>query len=538
MAIANAAEAPVKTVSDPNAAYDSLKSLWLKSRAACSGERFVKDYDAVLDVAKFSNLLIPFSPSMTTSQYAFYKAEAEWPGITAQYSKILVGGLLRKSPQLTLPENVSPDIHNWIMNEFGMDDSSLVSFMDSALWEEMQTSRAWVFVDHPNVDNVEDLTPEQRKQLKPYPILHKAENIINWRTCVNEFGKRVLESIIVRGYTKEYIENPFHPTMIETVWVHEVVDNRYQVREFRGRVPAASVAVVAGQTQQANAKLVFELHDTVEILVNGESIPYIPAWPLNGSIEALEPMLSPIIDKEVSLYNKLSRRNHLLYGASTYTPIISSDMSDEAFNAIVNAGLGSWIKLPSGDTADVLKTPTEALTDMDRAIASSIEEMAKLGIRMLTPETNQSGVALDIRNASQTAQLGTLNTKVSETMRQVITFMVNWRYNLELKPSDIEFSMSSDFSPTPVGDGWLRLATEWYQGGLIPRTVWIQLLKANDMLPPEYDDEEGQEEINGDELTIPKSNPDFANELRNQDKPKRDKATDTKSMKDLETEKE
>ena len=53
MAIINAAQAAVKTVADPNASYESLKSLWNKSRAVCSGERFVKDFDGLIDVQKF-----------------------------------------------------------------------------------------------------------------------------------------------------------------------------------------------------------------------------------------------------------------------------------------------------------------------------------------------------------------------------------------------------------------------------------------------------------------------------------------------------
>jgi hypothetical protein len=140
---------------------------------------------------------------------------------------------------------------------------------------------------------------------------------------------------------------------------------------------------------------------------------------------------------------------------------------------------------------------------MDRAIVATIEEMARLGIRMLSPESAQSGIALEIRNAAQTAQLGTLNTKISETMRQVITFMINWRYNLKLVPGDVQFSLSSDFNPAPLGADWLRLVGEWYEGGHLPRSVWVQLLKLNDLLPPDYDDEEAQLEMNADEI-IPK----------------------------------
>lgn len=506
MAVVNAAQATVKTVADPNASYETLKPLWLKSRAVCSGERFVKDYDTVIDVTGFTNLLIPFSPSMSQGQYNFYKAEAEWPGITAQFAKLLVGGLLRKQPQLKLPEGMPQEVHNWIINEFGKDDSTLSSFLDQALWEEIQTSRPWIFVDYPRIENMDALSEEQRKALKPYPVLHSAEAVVNWRVGTDSAGKSILNRVIVRGFRESYEENEFHPTYIDTVYVHELNESgQYQIRIFERDTNTTNIPVVAGkvQTNYESEKLIFGLKETIPVIVNDKPLMFIPAWPLNGSIDPVEPILSPIIDKEVALYNKLSRRNHLLYGASTYTPVISSDMTDEAFQEIVDGGLGTWIHLQQGDTADVLKTPTEALADMEKAIAASIEEMAKLGIRMLTPETAQSGVALEIRNASQTAQLGTLNTKISNTLRQIIVFMINWRFDVNLKPSDIEFSLSSDFNPTPLGADWLRLATEWYQAGLIPRSIWLQLLKLNDLLPPDYNDEEGKLEITADEMIMP-----------------------------------
>ena len=106
MAVINAAQASVKTVADPNASYESLYPLWTKSRAVCNGERFVKDLDSMIDVVGFNNLLIPFSPTMTQQQYNFYKAEAELPGITAEFAKMLVGGLLRKSPTFKFPAGV------------------------------------------------------------------------------------------------------------------------------------------------------------------------------------------------------------------------------------------------------------------------------------------------------------------------------------------------------------------------------------------------------------------------------------------------
>jgi hypothetical protein len=509
----NAAQAQVKTVADPCAAYESLQLLWRRSRAVCRGEKYVKEFDYRVEPNCQANLLIPFSPSMTDEQYWFYKAEAELPGICSQYAKTMIGGLLRKQPTINFPEDMdkakAEEAADWIIHQFGQDGSPLAAFLDEALWEEVQTSRAWIIVDYPDIDEKEldEMDQDDRDAIKPYPILYPAEAIINWRTATDKYGCTVLDRLIIKGFTEEYDdeEYEFHPKLIPTVWVHELKNGLYQVRIYKRTSEPVQVAVVNGDRQVNNAdKALYELEKTVPVFVNDEQLDMIPAWPLNGCIEPNEPMLTAIVDKELALYNKVSRRNHLMYGAATYTPWIKTN-SDEAFEEIVNSGLGTWIQLPEGesDAIGVLETPVAALEYMENSIAAAIEEMAKLGIRMLTPKTDQSGVALELRNAAQTAQLGSLNNKVSNTLRQVIAFMVNWRYELELEPNDIDFTLSSDFNPIPVGADWLRLATEWYENGQIPRSLWLLILQKNDMIPPDYNDEEGQEEINDNEMVVP-----------------------------------
>jgi hypothetical protein len=175
-------------------------------------------------------------------------------------------------------------------------------------------------------------------------------------------------------------------------------------------------------------------------------------------------------------------------------------MTDEEFEEIVNAGLGTWLRVRKDEAITVLETPTAALADMEKAITATVEEMAKMGIRMLSPEQAASGVALEIRNASQTAQLGTLNAKVSGTMREVIAFMINWKYNTDYNATDIEFEMSSDFAPMVGGEGAMRLVSEWYQTGIISRSTFINIAKYNDFLPADYDDDQAIEEIQTDPL--------------------------------------
>ena len=91
--------------------------------------------------------------------------------------------------------------------------------------------------------------------------------------------------------------------------------------------------------------------------------------------------------------------------------------------------------------------------------------------------------------------------------------MVNWRYDLDLTSADVEFRLSDDFNPTPLGADWLRLATEWYQAGLIPRSVWVNLLKQNELVEPDYDDEKGRQEITADIAMSMRLNSAYADQV-------------------------
>jgi hypothetical protein len=199
-------------------------------------------------------------------------------------------------------------------------------------------------------------------------------------------------------------------------------------------------------------------------------------------------------------------------GAATYTPVVQSDMTDEEFEELVGAGLGTWLRVRKDETITVLETPTGALADMDRAIEATVQEMAKMGIRMLSPEQAASGVALEIRNASQTAQLGTLNAKISGTMQEIIAFMINWKYDGEFTGNDIEFTLSSDFAATVGGEGSMRLVAEWYQSGIISRETFVTIAKFNDFLPADYDDEVAIEAIQTDPLV---ANPELSDDQIN-----------------------
>jgi len=356
------------------------------------------------------------------------------------------------------------------------------------------------------------LTKEQKAEIKPYPYLLRAESVINWRTGQHPLtGKTCLLALACRSYDQQYRTNALHPDYVEVVSVHRLDETGLYVvdRYEKNSGNSENVNFINGQEQQDytvdGSSAAWKMVGTYDqIMANNERLQYIPIVPLNGSIEGVEPMLMPLIDREVSLYNKVSRRNHLLLGSATYTPVIVSDMTDDAFEAVVSAGLGSWIKVGQGDDVKSMETPSKALKDMEAVIQNTIAEMARLGIRMMAEESGDraSGVSLEIRNAGQSALLASLSNKVSQQMRKIIVWMLNWEYGSQYKVEDVHFNLTPDLNPAPIGADWLRLVTEWYQGGLIPRSTFLDIAKANDIIDSDYDDIAGQAEIGEDDLIM------------------------------------
>jgi len=500
---------PKTSVGTPTYEYESMVRIWKRCRAILNGELYAKEHDRFIDVVNYTNLLVPFSPRMSPEQYKWYVAEAELPGLTSQYAKILTGGLLRKPPEITFTEATPPEAEAWIRNRFTEDGRPLVAFLDAAIWEELSTSRGWVSVDFPVVPNYTELDPEQKRMIAPYPVLWRAEDVINWQTAIDRTtGRPTLTRVVFRYIRRAYKDSEWHPNLDIVAADHFINEAGFYQVQYYKKDGEATVDLINGDlrmTQIFGTELFTNDHwvadgDPITPMMWGEPMTQLPIFPLNGEVSLEAPMLTPIIDKEIALYNKVSRRNHLLYGASTFTPVVFSDMSNEDFAAVVNAGLGSWIKLGSMDKIDAFRTPTDALTDLESAISSSIQDLNMMGMRLLSPEGDPSGIAIEIRNSSITAQLGLLNNKLSSTMAEVLKLMLRWRYGKDLDVEGLDFKLSADFNPTPLGSEWARLVTEWYQNRLIPRSVWLSVAKQHDIIPSDYDDAAGLEEIGQDPL--------------------------------------
>jgi hypothetical protein len=299
---------------EPNYLYQSMLPMWTRSRAIINGENAVKQHDAVLDNQNFTNLLVPFSDRMTPTQYRFYLAEAELPGLVSQYARVIVGGLLRKTPQIEFSGKVPADAIDWIENNFTSDNRSLIAFLDEALWEEVTNSRAFVMIDYPDIEGYDSLSSEDKSKVKPFPVLWKAENVINWGVSKNPLtGAKHLSRVMISFFKEEYTDdNEFHPELVEYIADHRIdEDGHYYVCYYR-RKSDQTIRVVNGVVLASNqmnkvsrAQLGInpgsndedweKVGEDVYPKMNGEYLKRIPGFFLNGSVQPREPVLTKLL---------------------------------------------------------------------------------------------------------------------------------------------------------------------------------------------------------------------------------------------------
>jgi len=460
--------------SNPNTyiknSYNELALRWKKNKIFTSGQDNVRAFDISMGTSPKDRFLIPFSENMEQEKYQFYVSESEFPGFAAEFARLVVNGLTRKEPimKLGFDDNMNQEIREWILSDFGEDGMPFLALAARVIDDYLKTDHAWVYVE----------TPDEDGEMPRAKYIH-SENVVNW-----QLGDKDQLTLLV---TRSYVQDPdsrdeFNPEMLPLYTIHRLKDGIYNFEVLKEDGTSWDGSVKMG------------------VQYNGKPLDFIPAWPIGGNICPGTSVLQPIIDKDVSLYNKMSRRNHLLYGSTAFTPIVYSDKKAEDINKYTRQGLGRWLHLGKEDKAEHLAMPTEGLKYMQEAISDNIDEMGRMGIRMLSPEGNQSGVALQLRNASQVAKLGAVQTVISNTFSDIIRFMISFRYKIDVAFGQFDLGLSDDFQLQSTSKDILEFFTGLYERSLVPRSEWLRLLHQNGLISDNYDDEKGKLEIAEDEM--------------------------------------
>ena len=404
--------------------------------------------DAVKEAGK---IYLPKGKSQTPSEYDAYKKRALFFNATARTHTALVGAVMRKNPIVNVPDVLKDRLES--ITDTGMPFSV---FAHSVVSEQLATGRCAVLVDR-SPDEADNNT---------YLSLYRAEDILNWRTW-KVGGKEVLNQVILR----EWIDVP-------TEFGSELGE---QVRVL-------SVTPESGYTQRVYLfeegtgwRLIQEFSPT--ILGNPlESIPIQFLSPVKNTWEVEKPPLLDLAYVNISHYQTSADRESALYKTSIPTMVVSGQTEGKQE---YNVGSDTAIVLPEGATASYLETAGKGIGDMNTALQSKERQMAVLGARMLDLEKLgvEAADTVRLRQAGEAAILASISHSTSRGLTKCLELVRDW----EGVSGEVSVEMNTDFSATKLPPQELAGYIAAYNGGVLDKQSFLNLLKKGELVPHDAD---------------------------------------------------
>ena len=421
------------------------------------------------------------------ASYAIYLQYAHFYPATSRTAQGLRGLVFRKDPVVNVPEVLEAYREN-----ITADGQSLVSFSKDVLLEVIQTNRCGLFVDFPSVDEdvVYSKADMENLNIRPYVRMYKAETIINWRTRV--INNQTVTALVV---VKEDVEEPdgggFKSKMVNqyrVLYLDE--DGVYHQDTYQDRESNPLLNVVGG----------LQLVGSVVPLVNGESLDYIPFYPITDkgiTWELTNSTLLQLAETNLSHYRNSANRENALIWTGNPTPVFSGYAGNPDEGAI-RLGSCEAILLQNGGSASFLEFTGQGLTPIKEAMTEKEEEMAVLGARIISPEkrTAETAESASIHRAGEQGVLADIANSISDGLTRILRFFGLYHGVKDTK--SIKVMLNTDYMPVEMKSDMVARLGELYQKRLISWDSYFYALQKGEVLKSDTTAEEEYARIEED----------------------------------------
>lgn len=318
---------------------------------------------------------LPQAPAEDTKNYQNRLQRSVYFNYFLKTVKGLAGFIFRKDPDLgdDVPEVIAKHCEN-----IDLAGTHIDVFARETLEDALTAGHSAILVEYPNTGG-RPLTLEDEQWLRPYWVPIKKDNIISFRTTIED-GRQVLTQIVLREAS--YVEDGDFAEKLQT---------RYR-RLFRLRV--GDQVVVGFQLLQINDNKAVEIVDAgfyrnqleipiAEIITSGRK----------GMFES-DPPLIDLAFLNVAHYQVWSDYVTSLH--MTCVPILFTagfEMQDENGVAIV-VGANTGLNAPDPQAkAEYVSHAGAAIGAVRQALADLKDDMASLGIAMLSAQKKMAETA-------------------------------------------------------------------------------------------------------------------------------------------------
>ncbi len=456
--------------------YDRYYRQWERCRDCYEGGDKIKSegakYLPMLDTHKFDFPDLPNGMSGSAAYEAYKERSVFFNALGRTVDGFT--GLVFQKPLMVK----ASDIITKHTEDVTLAGESIETFAWNMMKESLLTNRYGVLVEMPR---------EERADSRPYWVLFKAEDIINW--CYERIdGKDNLVLVVLKDtYEDEDGSDEFTPKIKPQFRVLQLIDKVYTQSIWRKN----------------------ELKGTWEIFESGitptrrkDKLNFIPF-----ELPDLEkPPMLDLADLNIAHYRVTADLKHALHKVALPTPYVCGDLPQGKKGPLVLGSAVAW-HLSKGSSAGMLEVSGGGFAGLREDLQETKREMATLGARLLeeSPSSAETFGAVSLRHAGEHASVRSLTRREEEGLTRILQWHA-WWIGPEETPADCKVSveLNKSFLNVTASPAEINLLTSLLQDGKISYKTFYYKLSHGGWTRPGVEEADELAEIKKEEETIPR----------------------------------
>src|SRR5262245_50642413 len=470
-------------IDTPHPAYVLRSPQWRRCRDAKAGTDAVK---------AAGSTYLPMLTGQTWEEYAAYVVRALYYPATERTVEGLTGLVLRRAPQVQLPDAVESDLADLTLT-----CQSWESVLLEQLDEAITVGALGSLVEYPVVSGATAPPADAR----PYWTLYKAEQIVNWRvgqfvdpTGATRTGptRIVLREEDVRPSSRD----PFADEVLARYRVLELVNGEYVCTVYHEPATEAE-RVLAGPGKWVADPPVTPLRRGKSL----SALPFVFAGARHARPTPDKPPLLDMVDVNLSHYRSSADLEHGRHWTALPTPYVTGMTGT---STLPIGSTKAWAIADAAARVGMLEFTGAGLGSLATALEHKERLMAILGARLLEvqPMRGETAEAVGLRHAGDSATL----TSLVETLNEALTMAFRWHAwwagddDAFTDAAKIDVALNKDFFEVPMPADVGKTALLMWQSQAISWETYFYLLQKGEWMRPGVDAEEEKAAIAAESL--------------------------------------
>lgn len=426
-------------------------------------------------------IYLPKPSGMDEEDYKGYITRAQFFNAAGRTLDGLVGMIDRKPCIVKVPKGMEKYLEN--VDGKG---HTFEQFVEMCCKDVLTTNWGSVLIDMPKSDNTKSQADVEKEGLYAYMTFYKAEASTKWRWQIDG-RKQFLQYVILKEPTEVQLEGEFNTEFRDYWRVLQVDEN--------------------GNYKQTLYDDKLNILDVVEPKSKNGNFKFIPFKFLSSTNEPEEPLLSDLINVNLSHYRKTADYENGLHWTGVPTPYERGWLPETKYNpetgeeipqTPMKLGGTQFLYFPSGtEQVGYLEFSGSGLSQLANAMQTDEERMAILGARIIAHEKKgvEAAETAKIHNAAENSVLASFANSRSDDFTWLLWQYLMWNTGKDIPREEVSVKINTDYDVSTMSPAELTALVSLWQTGGIAKSDLFKNLKEGEILDADRNLDEMNAEI-------------------------------------------